>query len=127
MPVEEIAVKVCEWFQIFGYGWIEAVCSKWGFKSTADVDVQGIPAFGDTGLPYFAAAGRPSTVQAKTLRPFGLCTGEFTVPDDFDAPLPEDFRKAFEGAWDSRSIRIYPSGTSAEMPSCRLAGQHSRP
>jgi antitoxin (DNA-binding transcriptional repressor) of toxin-antitoxin stability system len=24
------------------------------------------------------------------LRPFGLCKGEFTVPDDFDDPLPED-------------------------------------
>ncbi len=23
----------------------------------------------------------------KELRPFGLCAGEFTVPDDFDAPL----------------------------------------
>lgn len=26
----------------------------------------------------------------KLIRPFGLCAGEFTVPDDFDAPLPED-------------------------------------
>lgn len=26
---------------------------------------------------------------AKQLRPFGLCAGEFTVPDDFDAPLKE--------------------------------------
>ena len=24
----------------------------------------------------------------KRLRPFGLCAGEFTVPDNFDAPLP---------------------------------------
>jgi len=31
------------------------------------------------------------------LRPFGLCEGEFTVPDDFDAPLPEDIIKEFEG------------------------------
>ena len=23
-------------------------------------------------------------------RPSGLCEGEFIVPDDFDAPLPED-------------------------------------
>ncbi|MBD2440907.1 type II toxin-antitoxin system Phd/YefM family antitoxin [Aliinostoc sp. HNIBRCY26] len=30
------------------------------------------------------------------LRPFGLCSGEFTVPDDFDAPLPEDILSAFE-------------------------------
>jgi antitoxin (DNA-binding transcriptional repressor) of toxin-antitoxin stability system len=33
----------------------------------------------------------------KQLRPFGLCKGEFTVPDDFDAPLPEDLLKALEG------------------------------
>lgn len=31
------------------------------------------------------------------LRPYGLCAGEFTVPDDFDAPLPEDLLNAFEG------------------------------
>ena len=30
-------------------------------------------------------------------RPFGLCAGEFTVPDDFDDPLPEDILRAFEG------------------------------
>lgn len=31
---------------------------------------------------------------SKSLRPFGLCAGEFTVPDDFDAPLPEDLLSA---------------------------------
>ena len=31
------------------------------------------------------------------LRPFGLCAGEFTVPDDFDAPLPEHIIQEFEG------------------------------
>jgi two-component sensor histidine kinase len=31
------------------------------------------------------------------LRPFGLCVGEFVVPEDFDAPLPEDILNAFEG------------------------------
>ena len=34
---------------------------------------------------------------SKKLRPFGLCAGEFTVPADFDAPLPEDLLSAFEG------------------------------
>ncbi|NER49037.1 MAG: type II toxin-antitoxin system Phd/YefM family antitoxin [Symploca sp. SIO1A3] len=34
---------------------------------------------------------------SKQLRPFGLCAGEFTVPDDFDAPLPEDILSSFEG------------------------------
>lgn len=32
----------------------------------------------------------------RQLRPFGLCKGEFTVPDDFDDPLPEDLLSAFE-------------------------------
>lgn len=30
-------------------------------------------------------------------RPFGLAAGQFTVPDDFDAPLPEDTLRDFEG------------------------------
>jgi antitoxin (DNA-binding transcriptional repressor) of toxin-antitoxin stability system len=31
------------------------------------------------------------------LRPFGLCAGEFDVPDDFDSPLPEHIIQEFEG------------------------------
>jgi antitoxin (DNA-binding transcriptional repressor) of toxin-antitoxin stability system len=30
-------------------------------------------------------------------RPYGLCRGKFVVPRDFDAPLPEEVLKAFEG------------------------------
>ncbi len=30
-------------------------------------------------------------ISSKQLRPFGLCAGEFTVPDDFDAPLQKIF------------------------------------
>ena len=30
-------------------------------------------------------------------RPFGLAAGEFSVPDDFDAPLPEQILREFEG------------------------------
>ena len=33
----------------------------------------------------------------KAARPFGLCAGKFTVPDDFDAPLPEEILNSFEG------------------------------
>ena len=33
----------------------------------------------------------------KPRRPFGLCVGEFTVPDDFDHSLPEHILKEFEG------------------------------
>lgn len=30
-------------------------------------------------------------------RPHGLCAGEFIVPDDFDAPLPDELVSGFEG------------------------------
>lgn len=33
---------------------------------------------------------------AKDLRPFGLSKGKFIVPEDFDAPLPEDVLADFE-------------------------------
>ncbi|PSB33674.1 type II toxin-antitoxin system Phd/YefM family antitoxin [Stenomitos frigidus] len=39
---------------------------------------------------------RPIT-SSKQQRPFGLCAGEFTVPEDFDAPLPDEVLSAFEG------------------------------
>jgi len=41
---------------------------------------------------------RPVSVPTTQPRPFGLCAGEFTVPPDFDRPLPEDILKEFEGA-----------------------------
>lgn len=40
---------------------------------------------------------RPVTPTRSTPRPFGLAAGAFTVPDDFDAPLPEDVLREFEG------------------------------
>ena len=40
---------------------------------------------------------KPITTTEKKMRPFGLCAGEFTVADDFDAPLPEEIINAFEG------------------------------
>jgi len=30
-------------------------------------------------------------------RPIGLAKGQFTVPEDFNAPLPEDVLQTFEG------------------------------
>ena len=48
---------------------------------------------------------KPPTITKKTERPprpFGLCRGDFIVPDDFDAALPEDILQDFEGA------SIYP-------------------
>lgn len=40
---------------------------------------------------------KPIVSTSKLLRPFGLCSGEFTVPDDFDDPLPEKIIQEFEG------------------------------
>jgi hypothetical protein len=36
-------------------------------------------------------------LENRFLRPFGLGRGEFSVPDDFDAPLPEQVVREFEG------------------------------
>jgi prevent-host-death family protein len=40
---------------------------------------------------------KPVVNETQQPRPFGLCAGEFTVPDDFDQPLPEEILKEFEG------------------------------
>lgn len=34
--------------------------------------------------------------ELENLRPFGLSKGDFVVPDDFDAPLPEEVIASFE-------------------------------
>lgn len=39
---------------------------------------------------------RPVLPAASQPRPYGLCAGEFVVPPDFNAPLPEEVLKAFE-------------------------------
>lgn len=38
------------------------------------------------------------TTQSTSRGPFGLCAGEFTVPAEFDEPLPEDVLRDFEAA-----------------------------
>ncbi|MDW8215496.1 MAG: hypothetical protein RMJ55_18235 [Roseiflexaceae bacterium] len=40
---------------------------------------------------------KPIAARTPLRRPFGLCSGAFTVPEDFDAPLPEAIVQAFEG------------------------------
>jgi antitoxin (DNA-binding transcriptional repressor) of toxin-antitoxin stability system len=40
---------------------------------------------------------KPIPAAAEQPRPFGLCAGDFTVPDDFDRPLPEGILAEFEG------------------------------
>lgn len=39
---------------------------------------------------------RPLDSVPGRLRPFGLAAGAFAVPDDFDAPLPDDLLRVFE-------------------------------
>ena len=38
---------------------------------------------------------KPVPKPASLVRPFALCVGEFSLPDDFDAPLPEDILADF--------------------------------
>jgi len=39
---------------------------------------------------------RPIATPQSEPRPFGLAAGSFTVPDDFDAHLPEEILREFE-------------------------------
>ncbi|MGL4514373.1 MAG: type II toxin-antitoxin system Phd/YefM family antitoxin [Lacipirellulaceae bacterium] len=38
---------------------------------------------------------RPADAPSGGKRPFGLAKGQFVVPDDFDAPLPEEVLRDF--------------------------------
>ena len=40
---------------------------------------------------------KPFATNTDKWRPFGLCAGEFTVPEDFDEPLPEQMIEEYEG------------------------------
>src|SRR5262249_19681153 len=40
---------------------------------------------------------RPVCAPLGPPRPFGLCAGQFVVPDAFDQPLPEELVEEFEG------------------------------
>lgn len=44
----------------------------------------------------FAEFLKKRTPGARLPRPYGLCAGEFQVPDDFDAPLPGSEMELFE-------------------------------
>ena len=41
---------------------------------------------------------KPACATARRPRPYGLCAGQFTVPDGFDEALPEDILRSFEVA-----------------------------
>ncbi|MBC1240927.1 type II toxin-antitoxin system Phd/YefM family antitoxin [Nostoc sp. 2RC] len=40
---------------------------------------------------------KPVSPTSQQMRPYGLCAGEFIVPDDFDSSLPEEILNSFEG------------------------------
>jgi hypothetical protein len=52
-----------------------------------------LPAKGAGLLTILPAAGSTDTLA----RPFGLARGEFVVPADFNAPLPNEVLREFEG------------------------------
>jgi len=54
--------------------------------------------FADPKAIFKVTVSLPDGETVAMPRPFGLCKGEFYVPDDFDAPLPEYIIKEFEGA-----------------------------
>lgn len=47
-----------------------------------------------SGLLTILQTGAPGT---GTPRPYGLAKGQFTVPADFNAPLPQEVLRDFEG------------------------------
>ncbi len=55
--------------------------------------------FGDWDAPEMDSydTAEVSLSTKSELRPMGLCAGQFVVPNDFDAPLPEDIIASFEG------------------------------
>ncbi|MBD2361225.1 type II toxin-antitoxin system Phd/YefM family antitoxin [Anabaena minutissima FACHB-250] len=40
---------------------------------------------------------KPISPNTQHIRPYGLCAGEFIIPDDFDFPLPDEILNSFEG------------------------------
>ena len=48
--------------------------------------------------PDSADTPHGEAAQNEKRRPIGLAAGEFTVPDDFDDPLPEEILRLFEGS-----------------------------
>jgi antitoxin (DNA-binding transcriptional repressor) of toxin-antitoxin stability system len=46
---------------------------------------------------HAVAEVRALPARAAKLRPFGLAAGRFTVPADFDQPLPDSVLRDFEG------------------------------
>ena len=59
----------------------------------------------EAGDPFLILKGqrplgefRPLHPPSLTLRPYGLCAGDFIVPEDFNQSLPEDIIREYEGS-----------------------------
>jgi antitoxin (DNA-binding transcriptional repressor) of toxin-antitoxin stability system len=68
-------------------------------------DPQGFLRRVGAGEAFLVVSGQRAVAEVRPLapapaqpRPFGLAAGEFTVPVQFDDPLPEDLLKELEGA-----------------------------
>jgi len=64
-----------------------------------EIDHGHVSAIGAEALPEKASGLLTILLPAPLtqLRPIGLAKGQFTVPADFNAPLPEDVVQTFEG------------------------------
>ena len=50
--VEEVILKVCKWFQNFGYGFVELIIEKLEFNCE-EIELEDVSTIGDVKLPYF--------------------------------------------------------------------------
>jgi len=64
-------------------------------------------------LPFDLPALEPAQETKITPRPMGQYRGEFDVPDDFDAPLPDEIQALFEG---EKPKRDKPLGKGKKRP-----------
>jgi hypothetical protein len=58
--------------------------------------IQELPPERQVEVLDFAEFLKQRIVSKTNCRPSGLAKGDFVVPDDFDAPLPEDILEDFE-------------------------------
>lgn len=68
-------------------------------------DPQGFVGRVEAGETILVVRGDSPLAEVRTVgltavqpRPFGLCAGTFSVPDDFNQPLPDVILKEFEGS-----------------------------
>ena len=67
------------------------------------VEVNRIRESGEVPIPMeqmeaeLRAENESQPTDGETTRPYGLCAGEFVVPDDFDDPLPDNVIDEFGG------------------------------